>query len=90
MTATRFVRHSQLVDKSCPQFYAMHESSKPDRPQRAPNGCSSQLRIACTQAERDRVLDLARREHRSCSAQARLLMQRGFEALEADRAASDR
>jgi len=86
LTCTRFVRHDQLVDKTYPQFYAMHDPIKTDRTQRAPNGCSAQLRISCTQAERDRVLELARRDRRSASATACLLLRRGFDALESDRA----
>lgn len=64
----------------------MHEPTHLDHTQRAPNGCSAQLRISCTPAERDRVIALARREQRSSSATARLLLQRGFESLENERA----
>lgn len=57
----------------------------PKRTHRAPNGCSAQVCISFSPAERERLLALAQREHRSASATARLLIQRGMDSLAADR-----
>ena len=62
----------------------MSESTTPERPTRAPNGCSAQLFISLTHAERDCLRDMAKREHRSASAQARMLIQRGLDSLKND------
>ncbi|MBZ5875991.1 hypothetical protein [Chromohalobacter israelensis] len=53
---------------------------------RSPNGCSRQVMTQITPEEQLRLDDIAHHEGRSRSAMVRLLMLRGIEQYDADRA----
>lgn len=63
----------------------MTDTTAAPRPSRAPNGCNATpLYLSLTPNERARVLAAAKRDARSISATARLLLLRGLERAEAN------